>query len=93
MKAAIDIYDCCSGLLATHDEAASILKHSGDTVELVSQYRPNEFHAFQTKFHDIMANKKSGSLTTTQMKTLYVRWVLELYQHISIGLAHFYSIY
>ncbi|KAF6025363.1 hypothetical protein EB796_016330 [Bugula neritina] len=58
---------------ATHEEAAGILKHSGETTELVAQYRPTEYHEFQAKFYDIMATKKAGSLTTTQMKSLYVR--------------------
>jgi len=61
-----------SSLAATHEEAAGILKHSGETTELVAQYRPTEYHEFQAKFYDIMATKKAGSLTTTQMKSLYV---------------------
>lgn len=63
--------------LATHDEAVNVLKHAGDPVELVTQYRPVEYHTFESKIIDIkekMTNSsKTGSLTTTQMRTLYVR--------------------
>ncbi|KAF6031334.1 DLG4 [Bugula neritina] len=57
---------------ATHEEAAGILKHSGETTELVAQYRPTEYHEFQAKFYDIMATKKAGklSLTTILQKIL-----------------------
>jgi len=63
-------------LAASHEEAANVLKHSGDTVELVAQYRPNEYHEFETKIYELrekMAKSQTGSLKTTQMKTLYVR--------------------
>ena len=65
-------------IVATHEEAANILKHSGDSVELVAQYKPKEYHEFESKIYERrekMANSKTGSLTTTQMKTLYVRLV------------------
>lgn len=60
------------------------MKHSGDTVELVVQYRPKEYHDFGDRVLELtMANKKTGSLTTTQMKTLYVRLVLVIRGHNS----------
>ncbi|XP_067943934.1 disks large homolog 4-like isoform X2 [Watersipora subatra] len=59
---------------ATHEESANILKHSGETVDLLVQYRPEEYHDFGDRVLELsMANKKSSSLTTTQMRTLHVR--------------------
>nr|XP_034328877.1 disks large homolog 1 isoform X6 [Crassostrea gigas] len=63
-------------LLATHEEAAGALKTAGDTVELVVQYRPDEYNRFEAKIQDLreqMMNTSTGSLRTTQKRTLYVR--------------------
>ena len=62
---------------ATHEEAADILKQSTDPVEIVAQYRPAEYHNLETKILEIkgkMSNSKTGSLTTTQLKSLHVRY-------------------
>lgn len=63
-----------------------MLKHANDPVEIVTQYRPMEYHNFESKIIDIkekMANStKSGSLTTTQMKTLFVRYVTVIGQRL-----------
>lgn len=61
---------------ATHEQAAAALKGAGDTVEVVSQYRPEEYNRFEAKIHDLreqMMNTSTGSLKTTQKRTLYVR--------------------
>ncbi|XP_078312483.1 disks large homolog 1-like isoform X2 [Crassostrea virginica] len=63
-------------VLATHEEAAGALKTAGDTVELVVQYRPDEYNRFEAKIQDLreqMMNTSTGSLRTTQKRTLYVR--------------------
>jgi len=62
--------------LATHEEAAQALKRAGDTVEIVAQYRPEDYNRFEAKIQDLreqMMNTSTGSLRTTQKKTLYVR--------------------
>ncbi|XP_061194420.1 disks large 1 tumor suppressor protein-like isoform X1 [Saccostrea echinata] len=63
-------------VMATHEEAAGALKMAGDTVELVVQYRPDEYNRFEAKIQDLreqMMNTSTGSLRTTQKRTLYVR--------------------
>ncbi|KAK7486483.1 hypothetical protein BaRGS_00022284 [Batillaria attramentaria] len=61
---------------ATHEEAAQALKRAGDTVEIVAQYKPEDYNRFEAKIQDLreqMMNTSSGSLRTTQKRTLYVR--------------------
>ncbi|CAG5117167.1 unnamed protein product, partial [Candidula unifasciata] len=61
---------------ATHEEAAQTLKRAGDTVEIVAQYRPEDYNRFEAKIQDLreqMMNTSTGSLRTTQKKTLFVR--------------------
>ncbi|XP_028977631.2 disks large homolog 1 isoform X24 [Esox lucius] len=65
---------------ATHEQAAAALKNAGQTVTLVAQYRPEEYSRFEAKIHDLreqMMNSSissgSGSLRTSQKRTLYVR--------------------
>ncbi|XP_064638199.1 disks large 1 tumor suppressor protein-like isoform X5 [Lineus longissimus] len=61
---------------ATHEEAAAALKGAPDAVEIVTQYKPEEYNRFEAKIHDLreqMLNTSTGSLRTTQKKTLYVR--------------------
>ncbi|KAL5004521.1 hypothetical protein ScPMuIL_017977 [Solemya velum] len=61
---------------ATHEEAAAALKNAGDTVDIVAQYKPEEYNKFEAKIQDLreqMMNESTGSLRTTQKRTLYVR--------------------
>ncbi|XP_062833613.1 disks large homolog 1 isoform X11 [Anolis carolinensis] len=65
---------------ATHEEAAAALKNAGQTVTIVAQYRPEEYSRFEAKIHDLreqMMNSSissgSGSLRTSQKRSLYVR--------------------
>ncbi|XP_045063689.1 disks large homolog 1-like isoform X13 [Coregonus clupeaformis] len=65
---------------ATHEQAAAALKNAGQTVTIVAQYRPEEYTQFEAKIHDLreqMMNSNissgSGSLRTSQKRTLYVR--------------------
>ncbi|XP_016406043.1 disks large homolog 1 isoform X1 [Sinocyclocheilus rhinocerous] len=65
---------------ATHEQAAAALKNAGQTVTIVAQYRPEEYSRFEAKIHDLreqMMNSSissgSGSLRTSQKRTLYVR--------------------
>nr|XP_060641820.1 disks large homolog 1-like [Anolis sagrei ordinatus] len=67
---------------ATHEEAAAALKNAGQTVTIVAQYRPEEYSRFEAKIHDLreqMMNSSissgSGSLRTSQKRSLYVRKV------------------
>ncbi|XP_041354335.1 disks large 1 tumor suppressor protein-like isoform X5 [Gigantopelta aegis] len=63
-------------LRATHEEAAVALKGAGETVEIVAQYKPEEYNRFEAKIQDLreqMMNTSTGSLRTTQKKTLFVR--------------------
>uniref|UniRef100_A0A4X2MBV3 Disks large homolog 1 n=1 Tax=Vombatus ursinus TaxID=29139 RepID=A0A4X2MBV3_VOMUR len=65
---------------ATHEQAAATLKNAGQAVTIVAQYRPEEYSRFEAKIHDLreqMMNcslsSGSGSLRTSQKRSLYVR--------------------
>ncbi|XP_042899974.1 disks large homolog 1 isoform X3 [Parasteatoda tepidariorum] len=61
---------------ATHEQAAAALKGAGQTVTMLVQYRPEEYNRFEAKIHDLreqMLNNNSGSLRTSQKRSLYVR--------------------
>ncbi|XP_055007429.1 disks large homolog 1-like isoform X6 [Boleophthalmus pectinirostris] len=65
---------------ATHEQAAAALKNAGQTVTIMAQYRPEEYSRFEAKIHDLreqMMNSSissgSGSLRTSQKRSLYVR--------------------
>ncbi|CAH0558828.1 unnamed protein product [Brassicogethes aeneus] len=66
---------------ATHEEAAQALKVKGSssTVNIVVQYRPEEYNRFEAKIHDLkqqMANPAVSTgtlLRTSQKRSLYVR--------------------
>ncbi|XP_050404710.1 disks large 1 tumor suppressor protein isoform X4 [Patella vulgata] len=66
--------------IATHEEAAAALKSAGDVVEVIAQYKPEEYNRFEAKIQDLreqMMNTSSGSLRTTQKRSLYVRALFE----------------
>ncbi|XP_076333228.1 disks large homolog 1-like isoform X2 [Tachypleus tridentatus] len=61
---------------ATHEQAAIVLKGAGQNVAMVVQYRPEEYNSFEAKIHDLreqMLNTTTGSLRTSQKRSLYVR--------------------
>ncbi|XP_072555595.1 disks large homolog 1-like isoform X6 [Paramormyrops kingsleyae] len=65
---------------ATHEQAAAALKNAGQTVTIVTQYRPEEYSRFEAKIHDLreqMMNSSissgSGSLRTSLKRSVYVR--------------------
>uniref|UniRef100_T1J4T3 Uncharacterized protein n=1 Tax=Strigamia maritima TaxID=126957 RepID=T1J4T3_STRMM len=58
---------------ATHEQAAAALKGAGHTVTMVCQYRPEEYNRFEAKIHDLREQIMSGSLKTSQKRSLYVR--------------------
>ncbi|XP_076871140.1 disks large homolog 1 isoform X14 [Brachyhypopomus gauderio] len=65
---------------ATHEQAAAALKNAGQTVTIVVQYRPEDYSRFEAKIHDLREQMMSGSLSsgsgslrTSQKRTLYVR--------------------
>ncbi|XP_076323911.1 disks large 1 tumor suppressor protein-like isoform X2 [Tachypleus tridentatus] len=65
---------------ATHEEAAAELKGAGQSVSMVVQYRPEVYNKFEAKIHDLreqMLNTSSGSLRTSQKRSLYVRALFE----------------
>ncbi|XP_070537894.1 discs large homolog 1-like protein isoform X4 [Ptychodera flava] len=64
--------------LATHEEAAAALKNAGQTVTIVTQYKPDEYNQFEAKIHDLReqmmnSNVSPGSLKTSAKRSLYVR--------------------
>ncbi|NXP34323.1 DLG3 protein, partial [Leiothrix lutea] len=68
---------------ATHEQAAAALKRAGQTVTIIAQYRPEEYSRFESKIHDLreqMMNSSmssgSGSLRTSEKRSLYVRLLL-----------------
>ncbi|XP_066890376.1 disks large homolog 1 isoform X12 [Kogia breviceps] len=65
---------------ASHEQAAAALKNAGQAVTIVAQFRPEEYSRFEAKIHDLreqMMNSSissgSGSLRTSQKRSLYVR--------------------
>ncbi|XP_058273856.1 discs large homolog 1-like protein isoform X4 [Hemibagrus wyckioides] len=65
---------------ATHEQAAAALKNAGQTVTIVAHFKPDEYSRFEAKIHDLreqMMNSSissgSGSLRTSQKRSLYVR--------------------
>ncbi|XP_043926650.1 disks large homolog 1 [Protopterus annectens] len=69
---------------ATHEQAAAALKNAGQTVTIVAQYRPEEYSRFEAKILDLRdqmmnsgINSGSGSLRTSQKRSLYVRALFE----------------
>ncbi|XP_024908130.1 disks large homolog 1-like [Cynoglossus semilaevis] len=65
---------------ATHEQAAAALKNAGQNVTIIAHYRPEEYSRFEAKIHDLreqMMNSSissgSGSLRTSQKRSLYVR--------------------
>nr|XP_043886008.1 discs large homolog 1-like protein isoform X2 [Solea senegalensis] len=65
---------------ATHEQAAAALKNAGQTVTIIAHYRPEDYSRFEAKIHDLreqMMNSSissgSGSLRTSQKRSLYVR--------------------
>ncbi|XP_037027638.1 disks large 1 tumor suppressor protein isoform X4 [Bradysia coprophila] len=63
---------------ATHEEAAQALKTSGGVVNLVAQYRPEDYNRFEARIHELKQqaalNAGTGTLLrTSQKRSLYVR--------------------
>ena len=49
------------------------IQGAGQTVSLVVQYRPEEYNRFEAKIHELKQQMMSGTLRTTQKRSLYVR--------------------
>ncbi|XP_016413767.1 disks large homolog 3 [Sinocyclocheilus rhinocerous] len=82
---------------ATHEQAAAALKRAGQTVTIIAQYRPEEYSRFESKIHDLreqMMNSSmssgSGSLRTSEKRSLYVRYPLHQihYPHLFVRPCH-----
>ncbi|XP_031628819.1 disks large 1 tumor suppressor protein isoform X3 [Contarinia nasturtii] len=63
---------------ATHEEAAQALKSSGGVVNLVAQYRPEDYNRFEARIQELKQqaaiNAGTGTLLrTSQKRSLYVR--------------------
>ncbi|XP_046917092.2 disks large homolog 4 [Dermatophagoides farinae] len=70
---------------ATHEEAAAALKGAGQTVNLLVAYRPEEYRRFEARIQDLreqhlqatsslpLSGVSTGTLRTSQKRTLYVR--------------------
>ncbi|NXN05938.1 DLG3 protein, partial [Sylvia borin] len=65
---------------ATHEQAAAALKRAGQTVTIIAHPVPTEYSRFESKIHDLreqMMNSSmssgSGSLRTSEKRSLYVR--------------------
>lgn len=64
---------------ATHEEAAQALKTAGQTVNLVVQFRPEEYNRFEAKIHELKQQMSQQAaptgtlLRTSQKRSLYVR--------------------
>lgn len=63
---------------ATHEEAAQALKSAGGTVNLVAQYRPDDYNNFEARIHALKQQAAHGVSTgtllrTSQKRSLYVR--------------------
>ncbi|KAM6954685.1 discs large homolog 1-like protein isoform 1-T1 [Aplochiton taeniatus] len=78
---AVNGVDLCS---ATHEQAAAALKNAGQTVSIDAHYRPEEYSRFEAKIHELreqMMNSSissgSGSLRTSQKRSVYVRTLFD----------------
>jgi len=59
---------------ASHESAAKALKGAGNTVHMKLQFRPDEYHQFEAKIHNLKKQIISGSmLRMSEKKSLYVR--------------------
>ncbi|CAG0888138.1 unnamed protein product [Darwinula stevensoni] len=60
---------------ATHEEAAQALKSAPNgPVEMIIQYRPEEYNRFEAKIHELREQMiSSGTLKLPQKKSIYVR--------------------
>lgn len=67
---------------ATHEQAAAALKGAGQTITLLVAYRPEEYRRFEARIQDIreqhlQTSLSTGTLRTSQKKTLYVRTLFD----------------
>ncbi|ESO09358.1 hypothetical protein HELRODRAFT_73781, partial [Helobdella robusta] len=62
---------------ATHEQAAAALKGAGDKVEIVAQYRIDEFNQFEAKISDLREQMLNASLSSlksnNQNKGIFIR--------------------
>ncbi|XP_061768886.1 disks large homolog 4-like isoform X1 [Nerophis ophidion] len=59
---------------ATHEQAAAALKNAGQTVTIVTQYRPEEYGRFEAKIHDLREQMMISSPGTLRAsRSFYVR--------------------
>lgn len=61
---------------ATHEQAAAALKGAGDVVEIIAQYKPDEYSRFEAKINDLreqMMIANTASLPKTAKKGFFVR--------------------
>ncbi|XP_048033794.1 disks large homolog 4 isoform X2 [Megalobrama amblycephala] len=49
---------------ATHEQAAAALKNAGQTVTIITQYRPEEYSRFEAKIHDLREQLMNSSLVS-----------------------------
>ncbi|TRY54278.1 hypothetical protein DNTS_031081 [Danionella cerebrum] len=49
---------------ATHEQAAAALKSAGQTVTIITQYRPEEYSRFEAKIHDLREQMMNSSLAS-----------------------------
>ncbi|RXG72736.1 Disks large 1 tumor suppressor protein [Armadillidium vulgare] len=62
-----------SGELKRGDQILAVNNGAGQTVNMTVQYKPEEYNRFEAKIHDIKTQMMSGTLRTTQKRSLYVR--------------------
>jgi C-terminal processing protease CtpA/Prc len=61
---------------ATHEQAALALKGAtGNRVDLRVAYRPEDYHRFEAKIHELREQIMSGTLKPSQKRSLFVRFV------------------
>lgn len=73
---------------ATHEEAATSLKQAGQSVKLVVKYRPEEYIKFENKINNLRERNMltTGTLQTTQKKSLYARALFDFDSSKDAGL-------
>lgn len=71
---------------ATHDQAAVALKGAGRVVSLSVEHRPDEYNRFEAKIHELKQQIMSGTLKTTQKRSLYVRALFDYDPRLDDGL-------
>uniref|UniRef100_A0AAV2KJ81 Uncharacterized protein n=1 Tax=Knipowitschia caucasica TaxID=637954 RepID=A0AAV2KJ81_KNICA len=70
---------------ATHEQAAAALKNAGQTVTILTQYRPDEYSRFEAKIHDLREQMMNSSGSLRSPRSFYIRALFDYDQQWDCG--------